>query len=107
MRRAMAAALGWALLAAPLAAASQDPRKPALKTRQEQVSYAMAVAMARSVQRQGVELDVHAFTLGMQDVLAGRELRMSQPEMRKALGGVVGDLERKRAAARAAGAAAK
>jgi len=76
--------------------------EPALKTRKDQVSYAMAVAMARSVQRQGVEIDVGTFARGMQDVLSGGNLLMTQGEMREALGGVVGDIKEKQKRAEAA-----
>jgi FKBP-type peptidyl-prolyl isomerase-like protein len=90
-----AVAVGVVLLAAPVRAGE----KP-LKTRRDQVSYAMAVAMARSVQRQGVEVDVSVFAQGMSDALRGGALLMTQAEMREALAGVLGELkERQRRAA--------
>ena len=83
-----AVSLGLALLAVP-----GDASKPALTSRRDQVSYAMAVAVARSAQRQGVEIDVGIFAQGLDDALRGAKLRMTQDEMRRAIAGVVEELK--------------
>lgn len=98
MRLVRMAVVGLGILAAQVGAAEE----PALKTTKDKVSYAMAVGMARTVQRQGVDIDVAVFTRGMYDVLQGGKLLMTQEEMKQVLGGVVSDLKEKqeRAAAR-------
>ena len=89
-------AAGWLLLASSVSAA-----EPVLKTSKEKVSYAMAVAMARTVQRQGLEIDVGVFAKGMNDALLGANLLMTQGEMREALGGVLADLRQRQKGAAA------
>jgi FKBP-type peptidyl-prolyl cis-trans isomerase FklB len=105
MRLARMAVIGLGILAAR-AGSAEDP---VLKTRKDKVSYAMAVGVARTAQRQGVEIDVAVFTRGMYDVLKGGKLLMTQEEMKEALGGVVSDLKEKqeRAAARKKAASPK
>jgi UDP-GlcNAc:undecaprenyl-phosphate/decaprenyl-phosphate GlcNAc-1-phosphate transferase len=82
--------IGSGLLALQASAAE----KP-LETQKEKVSYAMAVAVAKSVQRQGVEIDVEIFARGLRDALAGGKLLLTEDEMRLAMSGVVAELKRK------------
>jgi UDP-GlcNAc:undecaprenyl-phosphate/decaprenyl-phosphate GlcNAc-1-phosphate transferase len=82
--------IGSALLAFQVGAAE----KP-LETQKEKVSYAMAVAVAKSVQRQGVEIDAVVFARGLRDALAGGKLLLTEDEMRLAMSGVVAELKRK------------
>ena len=105
MRRFAVAVLVLGLFV-PGAGAAQDP---VLKTKKDRVSYAMAVGVARTAQRQGVEIDVSVFTRGMYDVLQGGKLLMTTEEMKEALGGVVTDLKQKqeRAGAKKKAASAK
>jgi len=44
---------------------------PALKTQKEKLSYAAGIDMARSLLRQGVEVDRELFLKGVQDGLSG------------------------------------
>jgi len=97
MRIFKVAVLGLGLLSAG-AGAAEDP---VLKTRKDKVSYAMAVGMAKTAQRQGVEIDVAVFTRGMYDALQGGKLLMTQAEMKEALAGVVSDMKEKQERAEA------
>lgn len=105
MRFARMAAIVLGILAAQ-AGAAQDP---VLKTRKDKVSYAMAVGMARTAQRQGVEIDVAVFTRGMYDALQGGKLLMTQEEMKEVLRGVAAEVKQRqeRAGARKKAAGAK
>lgn len=90
MRKVWVALVGLGLLCAPVGAEER-----VLKTKKDKVSYAMAVGVARTIQRQGVEIDVAVFTQALYDVLQGGKLLMTQEEMKEALGGVVSDLKEK------------
>jgi len=85
------AAIGLGILVVQTAAADE----PILKTRKHKVSYAMAVSLAKTAQRQGVEIDVGVFTQGMYDVLEGGKLLMTPDEMKATLGGLMSDLKKK------------
>jgi Domain amino terminal to FKBP-type peptidyl-prolyl isomerase len=78
-----------------LAAQAGTAEEPILKSKKDKVSYAMAVGMAKTVQRQGVEIDVAVFSRGMYDVLQGGKLLMTQAEMKEVLAGVVSDMKEK------------
>lgn len=78
--RARFAALALLLPLGPGQAAETD--KPA--SVMERYSYMVGAEVALSFQRDGVALDADAFALGVADVLAGRELRLSADEMRQA-----------------------
>jgi FKBP-type peptidyl-prolyl cis-trans isomerase len=56
-----------------------------LETEKDKVSYAMAVAVARGIQRQGVEVDPEIFARGLADALSARKLLMSEQEVREAV----------------------
>jgi len=74
------ALLGAALL--PLTALAADP---ALKTDVQQFSYAVGTQVVQNIVRQGVEVDAEAFRLAVEDVVAGREPRLTPEEMNTAL----------------------
>jgi FKBP-type peptidyl-prolyl cis-trans isomerase len=95
MRSKWMLVIGSGLLALQVSAAGEPP----LESRKEKVSYAMAVAVAKSVQRQGVEIDVEVFARGLRDALAGGKLLLTDGEMRTAMSGVVADLKRRQAEA--------
>ena len=73
--------LGMLLLAAQ--ASAGEP--PILKTQKEKVSYAAGVDMARSLQRQGVEVDRELFLKGVKDGLSGGTLLLSDDDINKML----------------------
>jgi len=81
MKREWMMVLGIVLLAAPVCA----EETPVLKTMKDKVSYATGVEMARSFQRQGVEVDRDLFMKGVKDGLSGGTLLMSDDEFHKTL----------------------
>ena len=81
MKRRWMVVLGVALLAAPVCA----EETPVLKTMKDKVSYATGVDMARTFQRQGVEVDRDLFLKGVKDGLSGGTLLMSDDEFHKTL----------------------
>jgi Domain amino terminal to FKBP-type peptidyl-prolyl isomerase len=91
------AAIGLGILAVQTAAAEE----PSLTTRKHKVSYAMAVSLAKTAQRQGVQIDVPVFTRGMYDALEEGKLLMTQDEMKQVLGGVMSEQKRKQERAQA------
>ena len=58
---------------------------PVLNTQKEKVSYAAGVDMARSLQRQGVEVDRDLFLKGVKDGLSGGTLLLSDDDINKML----------------------
>ncbi len=58
-----------------------------LETSQQKLSYAIGMNVAQSISRQGVDLDISTFTLGVSDALAAKTPRLSQEEIRAALTG--------------------
>jgi FKBP-type peptidyl-prolyl cis-trans isomerase FklB len=68
-----------------MAAQASAEEPPVLKTQKEKVSYAAGVDMARSLQRQGVEVDRDLFLKGVQDGLSGGSLLLSDDDINKTL----------------------
>jgi FKBP-type peptidyl-prolyl cis-trans isomerase FklB len=56
-----------------------------LDTDQKRISYAIGLSTAQSIARQGVELDLNTFMIGVQDALQGSRPRLSQEEFQAAL----------------------
>jgi len=81
MNRKWMLALGIVLMAAQVSAGET----PALKTQKEKVSYAAGVDMARSLERQGVEVDRDLFLKGVKDGLSGGTLLLSDDDIKKML----------------------
>ena len=76
----------WMVLGAVLLAAQVSAEEtPVLKTLNDKVSYATGVEMARSFQRQGVEVDRELFLKGVRDGLSGDTLLLSEEEYHKTL----------------------
>ena len=76
----------WMVLGAVLLAIQVSAEEtPVLKTMNDKVSYATGVEMARSFQRQGVEVDRELFLKGVKDGLSGNTLLMSDDEFHKTL----------------------
>ncbi|MSR15695.1 MAG: FKBP-type peptidyl-prolyl cis-trans isomerase [Gammaproteobacteria bacterium] len=57
----------------------------ALDSDQKRISYAIGLSTAQSIARQGVELDLTAYMLGVRDALDGSTPRLSQEEFQAAL----------------------
>lgn len=73
-----------------------------LDTADQRVSYGIAMNMGRNIAQQGgVEIDLAAFVVGLQDGLAGAKSRVSEPDLKAAFASAQAKLE----AAAAAGAA--
>ena len=68
---------------------------PALKTRQQMVSYGIGVNIAKSFKRDAVEFDMDLLVRGMKDGLAGQPLLMPEAELRKVMNDFQGELRRK------------
>ena len=86
MRSLTALALCTALGASMGTAFAQEGAGVALDSEQKRMSYAIGLTTAQSIARQGVELDLNTFMLGMRDALDGSKPRLSQEEFQTALG---------------------
>ncbi|MEQ1559004.1 MAG: FKBP-type peptidyl-prolyl cis-trans isomerase [Methyloglobulus sp.] len=73
--------IGCATAPTPEAASKQAP---ALTTYQQKASYAQGVDYMTSLRQDGLNIDQDTFLLGVNDVLAKRELRLSPADMLKA-----------------------
>jgi FKBP-type peptidyl-prolyl cis-trans isomerase len=98
MRLAWTVVVGVGLLAARASAAEE----PSLKTQKERQSYAMAVGMARSLQRQGVDIDAEVFSRGLRDALTGGKLLLPEDDLHGAMSALAGALKQEQARAKAA-----
>jgi FKBP-type peptidyl-prolyl cis-trans isomerase FklB len=75
---------------------------PALKTQKDKVNYGIGVSMGKSIQRQGIEVELDMVVKGMKDALAGGKLLMSDEELRKTMGEFQKEMQQKQATAKAA-----
>jgi FKBP-type peptidyl-prolyl cis-trans isomerase FklB len=61
------------------------PPDNSLQTADQRVSYGIAMNMGRNIAQQGgVEIDLAAFVVGLQDGLSGAKSRVSEPDLRAA-----------------------
>jgi FKBP-type peptidyl-prolyl cis-trans isomerase len=67
-----------------------------LKTQKDKVSYGMGATMARSFKREGVEVDVNALTMGLNDGLSDKKLLLSDDELRESANAFQASLKEKR-----------
>ncbi|MGE0373505.1 MAG: FKBP-type peptidyl-prolyl cis-trans isomerase [Gammaproteobacteria bacterium] len=72
-------------LCCPLAGAPAEEGGVGLDTDQKKISYAIGMSTAQSIVRQGVEIDVNAFMVGVRDALGGAPPRLTQEEFQAAL----------------------
>jgi FKBP-type peptidyl-prolyl cis-trans isomerase len=75
------AILGVGLLAAPASA----PEAPAFKTPEAKSSYAIGVDLARTLKRQGVEVELDLVIQGLRDGFSGEKLPIPEKEFRQLL----------------------
>lgn len=82
MKKALWLALGMGAssLSAPLYAADA-----ALQSTEQKASYTLGVDLAKNMQQQGLEIDIKALTLGMQDAFAQKPLRLTPEEMQASI----------------------
>jgi FKBP-type peptidyl-prolyl cis-trans isomerase FklB len=86
---------------APVAAASAAAETPsAFSSRKDALSYAIGVSTARNLIRDGVEINPEAMFKGIQDAVGNKRTLMSEPEIRSAMSGLVGEMRQKMAANR-------
>lgn len=93
-------ALGGGTMVAARATAGRPLPKPetetVLKTHADKVSYGMGATLARSLRRQGIQIDVDALATGLRDGLTDKKLLMSDEEMRSTSTSLQDDLKSKR-----------
>ena len=77
-------------------------RSPALGTEKEKLSYAMGIAVAKSLKRQVADVDVDVLGKGLRDALSGKETLMTDAEMREAITAFQEELKQKQAETKAA-----
>jgi UDP-GlcNAc:undecaprenyl-phosphate/decaprenyl-phosphate GlcNAc-1-phosphate transferase len=97
---ALVAFAGIALLAARKGSATPAEKRD-LETRKDKLSYAMGVAMAKSLERANGELDAEVVALGVKDALSGAQLLMSESDLRDTMGAAQAEAKQKEAAAAA------
>jgi len=73
--------------------------KRSLDTPKEKVSYAMGVAMARSLKRPGVELDMDVLARGLKDGFSGEKFLMTENDLRETMSALQDELKQKQAQA--------
>jgi FKBP-type peptidyl-prolyl cis-trans isomerase len=78
--------LAAALLLPTLHLFAESPVK--VETPVQKSSYAIGVDIARNLARQGIELDLDAFTGGLRDALGGKALALTDEAMQAELGGL-------------------
>jgi len=83
-----AVGLGLAMLQLPARAEDKPvtPEKPStLKDQKEKISYGIGMNIGSNLKRGGYEVDVDMLAGAIKDVLAGKELKMTDQEAREAL----------------------
>ena len=75
MKKILLISLGLAL--APTAFADNH----GLSTTEQKASYTLGADIAKNFRSQGLEIDVKAFSLGLEDALQNRDLKLSEEEM--------------------------
>jgi len=82
MKKILLISLGLAL--APTAFAD----KTNLNTIEQKASYTLGADIAKNFRNQGLEIDVNAFSLGLEDALQNRSLKLSEEEMMSAINAI-------------------
>jgi len=85
-----------AVIALGVAHAGAQPA-PALKTEDDKASYAVGVDLARTLKRQGMEVELDRLVRGLQDGLSGEKLLIPEKEFRQVLINVQTVVRRKQA----------
>src|SRR5919106_3645154 len=70
-----------ALLAGYVVCSSALAGEAELTTDQQKLSYGIGLQVANTLQRQGIKIDARAFSLAVEDILAGKEPRIPQQEL--------------------------
>lgn len=96
-RKLLSTALVAVLSSTSLTALSADTK---LDSVEKQASYALGSDLAKNFQQQGVEIDIPALVLGMQDAMGNKPLRLTDKEMQQAVNEVKKQVMQKQAEAR-------
>ena len=78
-----------------MAAQASAEEAPALKTQKDKVSYGLGVDMARNFQKQELDVDLDLLQKGLQDGLSGKQLIMSEKELRIIMSGLQNEMRKK------------
>jgi FKBP-type peptidyl-prolyl cis-trans isomerase len=62
-----------------------EPVEPTLDTQQQRISYLAATDFAGGFKSQGIALDADAIALAVSDVMAGKEMRLSEDDIKQAM----------------------
>lgn len=88
--------IGMAVLGAGLLAAQASAGEmPVLKTDKDKLSYAIGVSTGRNLKKAGTDVDLELVDKGMKDGLAGKELQLSEKELRMVMNNYQSELRRK------------
>lgn len=82
MKKTLLISLGLALSSSAFADSNN------LKTLEQKASYTLGADIAKNFRDQGLEIDVNAFSLGLEDALQNRSLKLSEEEMMAAINAV-------------------
>jgi FKBP-type peptidyl-prolyl cis-trans isomerase FklB len=58
------------------------PKTVLLQTEQDKISYVIGTQLGQNFKTQGIEIKIESFVLGLQDAMAGKELAITQDEMK-------------------------
>ncbi|MGD8499967.1 MAG: FKBP-type peptidyl-prolyl cis-trans isomerase N-terminal domain-containing protein, partial [Phycisphaerales bacterium] len=71
-----------------------------LKTESDKVSYVIGAQLAQNFRTRGIEITIEPLMWGLRDAMAGKELALSQDEMRQVMTGLQLRIREKQAAKR-------
>jgi FKBP-type peptidyl-prolyl cis-trans isomerase FklB len=64
------------------------PEAISLKTESDKVSYVIGAQLAQNFRTRGIEIEIESLMWGLRDATAGKELALSQDEMRQVMAGL-------------------
>jgi len=101
MKLILVGVLGVAFLQPTFRAAAAD-EKAELKDQKTKISYAIGMNIGNNLKRSGYDVDVDVLAGAIRDVLAGKEMKMTEPQAREALMAYQKEMTAKREEERAA-----
>ncbi len=94
MKKLLIMALGLAFASSAFAA------NKALSTSEQKASYSLGADLAKNFTEQGLKIDIKAFTLGLEDTIKHRPLKLTEEEMMSAISDVKKEMLEKQQAQR-------
>ncbi len=85
MKKVLLISLGLALTSTASTASTTSTDPSPLKTLEQQASYTLGADIAKNFRDQGLKIDVNAFSLGLEDALKERPLKLTEDEMMVAI----------------------